>query len=251
MKTASSLAIAVLLASLVFRESASAAEGPWTVTSPDGKVRATVVLGRDGKEAAKAQLTYRVEMSSEGQWQEVLGWSPLGIQRDDADLVKGLRFKALSAVTAIDEQYSMPHGKRRLCHSQANEQAISFTNAEETPLDLIVRVANDGVALRYRFPGPVKKVEVTLRIANEGVGLKYRAADPGKKAVRVLREFTGFRLPADGRVWMTPYQEAGKYTPAYEEYYLNEIAVGTASPKEHGWAFPALFRVNQGSTGCC
>ena len=134
----------------------------------------------------------------------------------------GLQFDAAGAVAGIDESYRMLHGKRRICRHQANQQAITFANANGAKFSVVLRVANDGVAFRYEFP------------------------DSDSTVRTVTGESTGFRLPADATAWIQPFQEPSKYTPAYEEYYQNGIPSGTASPNEAGWVLPALFHVPGG-----
>ena len=57
----------------------------------------------------------------------------------------------------------------------------------------------------------------------------------------VTGETTGFRLPRAARSGPIRTTSPRKYTPAYETYYVNGVAVGTPSPSEAGWAFPVLF----------
>src|SRR5207248_2937732 len=59
----------------------------------------------------------------------------------------------------------------------------------------------------------------------------------------LIGETTGFKLPA-GRAWMLPYDNVKVWTPAYEAWWQNKIAVGTSAPADKaGWCFPALFNV--------
>ena len=195
----------------------------WTLVSPNQQLAVTLALRATG--AAKAGpaglgLYYKVERGSVPQ-AGVIGWSPLGIVRDDQRFVEDLTFQGASAVTTIDERYTMPHGKRRQCRSYARQQSLRFANKQGTPLEIVVRAANDGVAFRYRFP----------------------AADQARRTI--TEELTGFQLQAADRAWMTPNQEASQYTPSYEADYL-PVAAGTASPNEAGWAFPALFQTADG-----
>ncbi|MCY2992223.1 MAG: glycoside hydrolase family 97 protein [Planctomycetota bacterium] len=202
---------------------ARAVETQWTLAAPDGKLVATLALFAPQQVAEypadKVRLYYRIEHGPPDRRVEVLPWSPLGIVRSDDSCVDGLSFQSCSQVTTIDETYPLPHGKRSVCHSLAQEQSWRFANAQQTPLEVVLRVANDGVAFRYRFPGSSPAV------------------------VTVTSESTGFRLPAEGRAWMTPYQESTQYSPAYEANYLDGIPIGTNSPKPTGWGFPALFQV--------
>lgn len=205
---------------------ARGAQMQWTLTSPDGKLAATLGLTTPAGVAAypadKTRLYYRVEQGPEGQRVEVLPWSPLGIVRSDETFVDGLTLKNQRKIVTIDETYTLLHGKRSQCHSVAREQTFVFENPRGAAMEVVFRVANDGVAFRYHFPGS--------------------SAEP----VKIVRELSGFRLPAGGRGWLTPYQEATQWAPAYEDFY-QEVAVGDEGPRPAGWAFPALFQVTRGN----
>ncbi len=186
----------------------SFAQTAWEVKSPDGRVAISVKLTELG-----ARLDYEVKYDGTA----VLPLSPLGITRKDYAFVDGLKFVEAKPVIFVNETYTMLTGKRRSCRSYAKEQTLVFQNLAIAKMELIVRAYNDGVAFRYRFP--------------ESSSEKYV----------VTSEATGFRLPEGGNVWVQPYDKPGKYTPAYETYYVNGAAVGTASSSEAGWAFPVLF----------
>lgn len=212
------LVLLVILAA--FSSAASADEGKWTLASPDGKLSVTLLLtapvGDTPFPADRARLYYRVERLSGGKPVEIVGLSPLGIVRDDAAFVDGLTPAGPSEPTTIDETYRLVHGKRGDCRATARQQVFPFRNPQGAAVEIVVRVADDGVALRYRFPG-------------EG----------GPHAV--TEELTGFHIPA-GRAWMMPYDRPSTYTPAYELYY-DEVATGSASADPYGWAMPALFEL--------
>src|SRR5262249_60929924 len=115
------------------------------------------------------------------------------------------------------------HGKRRSNHHQARQQTFTFANAAGARVELIVQVANDGVAFRYRFPGTDKQPR------------------------KLVDELTGFSVPAGATAWLQEQQPPTRYSPAYEALFT-EVAAGTAAPTPSGWAFPALFRIENGST---
>ncbi len=177
------------------------------IVSPEGNVAATVRL-------ATGRLEYRVNCAG----REVIAQSPLGIIRADQKFTDNLKLIEVTEPRQVNETYTMPHGKRRLCRDHYNESIIKLQNDSGAGLELIVRAYYDGVALRYRFP------------------------DSSDQTYTVTKELTGFQLPADGKVWLHPYDKATKYTPSYETYYSNGAAVGTPSPTEEGWAFPVLFQ---------
>ena len=80
-----------------------------------------------------------------------------------------------------------------------------------------------------------------MRAYNDGIAFRYRFPESSGEKHIVTSEATGFRLPPDGKMWAHPYDRPSKYTPAYETYFVNGIAAGTASATEFGWAFPVLF----------
>jgi hypothetical protein len=198
---------------------AGAADDHWTVHSPDGEVVFELRLGSGA--GASGALTYTVSRRHEGQTREILRRSPLGVRRDDQSFLDGLRLVEAAPPRAVNEAYVAPHGKRRNVQHRASEQVFSFTNARGARLDVIVSVANDGAAFRYRFP----EQDETTR--------------------SVIEEASGFAIPSGSRAWMMPQSPPGRYTPAYEELFV-EVPSGTAAPTPSGWDFPALFRAPGG-----
>ncbi len=124
---------------------AGAADDQWTVRSPEGEITFELRL-------ATGALTYTVSRQQGGQTHEILRRSPLGVRRDDQGFLDGLKFLEAAPLRAVDDAYVAPHGKRRNVRHRANEQVFSFTNSKGGRLDVIVSVANDGAAFRYRFP---------------------------------------------------------------------------------------------------
>jgi len=182
-----------------------------SLSSPDGQLTVQVWL-QDGR------LFYQVWR----QGQPVLEPSPLGLVRSDADFTGGLRMEDVSPVRRVVETYTLVAGKRRVNRHEANERTYRLRNAGGRPLEVVFRVANDGVAFRYRFP----------------------ESDPTPR--EILEERTTFDFPDSARAWLQPLAEPKsgwrQTNPSYEEYYLQDIPVGTPSPMA-GWVFPALFRV--------
>lgn len=213
--------LATVSAGLLQGFSAAGAES-WAVTSPSGDVRISVQLADLGGTADypknRSRLYYRVEQGPEGRRATVVGDSPLGLQITGSDLLDGLQFQSASEPRLIEESYEMVRGKRRQCHNRAHQVTLAFRNPAGQSLEIDLRAYDDGAAFRYRVPG-------------------------SGDALHVLNaEATGFALPADAKLWMAPSDKATTYSPAYETYYENEIAVGTASPTGKGWSFPVLFR---------
>ena len=186
------------------------------IQSPNKKITVTLCLSDTGETTnskKNIQLEYKIDYTG----QEVISYSPLGIIRADQGFTDNLTLIDTFRTPVINESYTMPHGKRRICRNSYTELRMKLRNNNGAGLEVIARAYNDGVALRYRFP------------------------ERSNKIYTVTKELTGFKLPSGGKVWLHPYDKASKYTPAYETYYFDSIQVGTTSPNAEGWAFPVLF----------
>lgn len=182
------------------------------LSSPDGSVRVSVSLDAEG--APEYQVFH--------DGRAVLEPSDLGIRLQNAAFEQGLSLASASEPALVEDHYEMHQGKQLDIHYRANEQTLRFANAEGEPLVIRLRASDDGVAFRYEFPG-------------EG-------------AKRFEKENTSFDFPASAKAWMQRMQVVNTgfegTNPAYEEHYEMEIPVGTESPSEAGWVFPALFHSN-------
>lgn len=188
----------------------TAAAGEWSVSSPNGRITAAVSLG---------STSWTWSVSFDGR--PVTESSPLGIVCDDVTFDATLRFESESR-RRVDDRYEMPHGKRRSRRHVANELALGFRASSGARIELICRAADDGVALRYRFP--------------------ETSAPPHT----VCAELTGFRFPPTARTWIQPYDESTKWTPAYERFYESEAPPAALATNRAGWCHPALVRVAEG-----
>lgn len=151
----------------------------------------------------------------------VLEASKLGIIMEDEDFSQNLKVEKISDPTIIEESYEMVQGKRRDRTYLAHEQTVELSNAAGSKMHIIFRVSNDGVAFRYFFPGPSPSIK------------------------KITKEITTFNFPEKAKGWLQPMANAKegweKTTPSYEDDYYQDIPVGTASPQEAGWLYPALF----------
>ncbi|WP_374100940.1 glycoside hydrolase family 97 N-terminal domain-containing protein [Streptomyces phytophilus] len=81
----------------------------------------------------------------------VLEPSPLGVVADDADLTSGLRLLERTD-SPVSESYTAVAGKQRERTVAMQESRFAFEGANGARMDLVVRVADDGVAYRYVLP---------------------------------------------------------------------------------------------------
>lgn len=131
----------------------------------------------------------------------------LGLRTTDADLTRGLKLVATSQ-RQLTERYRMTVGKRLDRNANLSETRYALQNAKGQKLDIVVRVANDGVAFRYELPGV--------------------------SSATVTGEATSFTVPAAAKAWLLPYN------PQYEKERI-ETTAGAAAAGDFG--YPSLFRV--------
>jgi hypothetical protein len=195
-----------LVVALTLATSAHALE----ITSPDGQVKVTVSV-EDGR------LGYQVSYDS----QELVAWSPLGLETEAGDFRSDVKIVYKSEVETIKKSYDTPLGKQGHVDVDARQQAVKIENAAGQQLGVRFYVANNGVAFSYRVPESDGKVDV-------------------------LSEATSFAFPEGTRSHLHPMAKAktgwSRTQPSYEEHYVQEPA-GTPSTMEQGWCLPALFEV--------
>ncbi|MFF3485366.1 glycoside hydrolase family 97 catalytic domain-containing protein [Streptomyces sp. NPDC002701] len=137
----------------------------------------------------------------------VLEPAPVGLVTKSADLTSGLRL--ISRTTRqVAERYSMTTGKQLRRTFEATESRFSFSGTGGARLDLLVRVADDGVAYRYVLPG--------------------------RDGITVLREASAFQLPASAEAWLAPY--TANYERVFSATSASQAADGT-------YGYPSLFKV--------
>ncbi|HEY4092904.1 MAG TPA: glycoside hydrolase family 97 catalytic domain-containing protein [Luteibacter sp.] len=133
----------------------------------------------------------------------------LGLRTSGSDLTHGLRLIGTTQRN-LSENYRMTTGKRLVRSANLAETRYALQNDKGEKLDVVVRVANDGVAFRYELPGTTQTT--------------------------VIGEATRYALPPDARAWLLPYDASN------EKERLETTAI--AAPKGD-YGYPALFRTGQ------
>ncbi len=207
MKSKFLLLVLLLCTSFIFAEEQSA-----SLTSPDGNIALKVMLTEAGSPV------YSIDFKGK----KILGESSLGLRLEDADFTKGLKIESVSEVKTIHDEYTIISGKRKNCVYDGLEKTVRFMNAKNQPLEMILRLSNDGVAFRYFLP---EKSEVIKRIKEEATAFEF---NPGTK------------------IFLSPcpdvYMGWCNSQPSYEDYYVQGEEIGKPSPYASGWVFPALFQ---------
>ena len=181
-------------------------------TSPSGDLQMTVSTDSDGR------MTYSVIRNGQLEIES----SPLGLLSTTHDLTTGVELRTSSG-RVIDESYTMPTGKRRERQVAANEVTVPLKDANGARAELIMRAQDDGVAFRYHLLG-------------EGTS-------------HVTEESTGFRIPSGARALLRPYDNgevAYVFTAGAYEQPAALFPLGTPT-EVTGFAFPALFEIEEGS----
>lgn len=194
------------------------AESPpaeWSVASPDTELELRVRLTEPGS-VGGGTLVYDLRTSS---GEEIIAESPLGLIRSDQNFSTSLSFEGASEIERVEHDYTLQHGKQSAVAEAGHQRVLQFRTPSGSPVELVLRAYDDGVAFRYRFP------------------------DSDLSFYKMTREETGFHLPSDAVGFLQPHDPPTRYTPAYEAYYLREVAVGQPSPSAEGWSFPALFKL--------
>lgn len=204
-----------LLTPLLLSAPVTIVQAAVTVTGPDGKLAVTTDIS-DGK--PQYTVTY--------DGKTVIGSSPLGFKSDVADFSSSMTITD-TLRSSVDKRYTQDKIKHSDITYRANALAVTMKNVDGNEMTVEWQVSDNDVALRYAIP---RQGETGAMIVNE--------------------ESTGYRLPDDTRVFMTPQSDPmigwKRTKPSYEEFYHVEAPLGTKSDYGHGFTFPALFHTPDG-----
>ncbi len=204
----------ILQTMLVFAQSKKPV---YKLSSPDKKITVTLTSKADNVDGKSVE---RLIYSASFDGKQAIQPSVLGIARDDQSFAENLTLLSASKIRKIDEDFTLKAGKKLSIHHQANEQVFSFRNENQAVVELVFRVANDGLAFRYRFP------------------------EKGSELRKIVHEETTFSVPVNGKAFIHPYDLNSRQKPSYEIYCECDIPVGAESPNKAGWAYPMLFNTN-------
>ena len=186
----------------------------WSLTSPSGKTGATIYLSE-----SSGKLIYKTFLVNGGDSTTLTLESPLGLIMSQQNFAENLRFTGLDSAL-VDEEYTLMSGKQLSNRNYAKELTLKFQNSNAGKMNVVFRAYDDGIAFRYQFS--------ELQVGDT-----------------VLQELTGFYLPDNGQAWLQPYDTVTKWSPGYEQYYVDGVNMGTQSPRQGGWCFPALFKLER------
>ena len=181
--------------------------------SPDGRLCVNLYLDNDGRPS------YTVVYDGK----ELLSRSPLGLLTNIGDFTKNLSATG-HVMTAIKQHYNPTRIKTSSVDYVANEVKWNLVNADNRPIDIVLRVSNNDIAIRYSLP---------------------KSDETG--SVRVLSEATGFTFPEKTTTFLTSQSEAmigwKRTKPSYEEVYHPDAPLSQRSDFGKGFTFPCLFHI--------
>ena len=178
-------------------------------------------FGKDKFESPNHQLSAEVNGQSVTLYdksKQMVTRIHLGLITDQGNLDSCLVLKQSTAAKTIKADYTMVTGKRSHCTNRANEKTFTYDNADNMPLEAIVRLYNDGVAIRYRIP----------------------------QGVKVTDDCTSFYV-ADGKDrWIAPY-DFGNEQPFPHDTEGKTVKDRNLRDVTNGqWSYPALVEPQKG-----
>ena len=151
----------------------------------------------------------------------VLASSDLGLITNTTSF-KSIAFVSASKITAVNDKYSLLHGKKANVIYKANKRTFTYANEAKKKIDIVFQVSDDAVAFKY--------------LLADQAGLGKEIAD----------ELTTFNFPEKTKTWLQPMQVSKtgweQTNPAYEEHYNVAVDVAKVIDYKTGWVYPALYQ---------
>ena len=123
------------------------------IVSPNGQI-AVAITDEGGRPM------YQVERSG----QTVLMPSPLGVKLNFADLTEGVKMQDYN-VERISDTYDLKTIKQSHVTYEANEGVCQFAKDGWHAMDVIIRVSNRDIAIRYKlYPKKVRNDETRVAV---------------------------------------------------------------------------------------
>jgi alpha-glucosidase len=168
------------------------AETVASIESPDKILRVELDL-------FEGRLGYRVSRLGE----PVIDTSRLGFALRNAEKIERNLALTSKQTRSVDETWEQPWGERRLVRNRYNELRARFTESinAKRAIDVVFRVYDDGLGLRYEFPD-----------------------QPQLKDVVIEDELTEFDVAQPATAWWIPAGEWNRYEYLYNRTPLTEVA---------------------------
>ena len=178
-------------------------------------------FGKDKFESPNHQLSAQVNGQSVTLYnksKQMVTRIHLGLITDQGNLDSCLVLKQSTAAKTIKADYTMVTGKRSHCMNHANEKTFTYANADNMTLEAIVRLYNNGVAIRYHIP----------------------------QGVKVTDDRTSFYVASGKDRWIAPY-DFGNEQPFPHDTEGKVVKDRNLRDVTNGqWSYPALVEPQKG-----
>ena len=165
-----------------------------SVASPDGRLKVELDVDGDGR------LAYRVLRDGK----PVVADSHLGfVFRNGRQLLRNLTLEK-QARRSVDDTWEQPWGERRFVREHYNELRASMAEKDHDRrrFDVVLRVFDDGVGLRYDVP-----------------------AQPALREAQIVQELTEFAIARPATAWWIPALQWNREEYLYHRTPLTEIGL--------------------------
>ena len=138
----------------------------------------------------------------------------VGLISSEDDFDSSLELKKVSASRSVHEDYTMVSGKRKHCVNDATERTYIYQNQDGKKMELVLRLYNDGIAVRYVLPAGTEIVE----------------------------DRTAYIIPDGTKRWISPLKTD------YEAFFPSATDGAPTTermwprPEPGRWAYPALYQ---------
>jgi hypothetical protein len=186
-----------------------------TIESPNKKIKLSVKINEAGAPNFDVKLNEVVFLEN----------SSLGMKTSIGQFAQNLKFIE-NQKKEVSETYELNRAKVSKVDYRANELVSTFINENSDTLKVIFRVSDRDLAFSYKIIGGKNQTKI-----------------------RIKEETTAFNLPDYTTAYITsqalPMIGWENTKPSYEEEYLKDMPVGTASKYGVGFTFPALFKLGK------
>ena len=131
----------------------------------------------------------------------------LGFSTKEDNFFKGLELASASKPQTKSVKYTNIHGKQRKVKAKYSQSVLSFDNAKNIPMQVEIRLFNDGLAFRYLLSNETKRL------------------------LEFTDEHTTYYLSAESHRWIQ------KFVTSYEGDFPYQERGGATG----AWNYPALF----------
>lgn len=160
------------------------------LSSPNNKMSLGFYLLEDGSPGYTVQFGEKVVVDS----------SRLGFELGNKISLRS-GFKTTNTVTSsFDETWEQPWGEQRLIRNHYNELKVELSNKNEIALNVIFRLFDDAVGIRYEFPEQAKLDSFV-----------------------VMNELTEFNMSDDHEAWSIPAYAGNRYEYLYKKAPISEF----------------------------